>query len=154
MPDLIFYGASTAADFSIAWHAISATMAAVSPSRRHHAYRLAVALGIESFVVNQVLKRVLKRARPDGDGNRTYLVRRPKTGSFPSGHSSSATLAAVLLTDAMPKLRPVWAVMATTVAASRVYNRMHHPSDVASGMAIGWAFGVAARRLAGGRSLR
>jgi undecaprenyl-diphosphatase len=74
-------------------------------------------------------------------------VRRPKTKSFPSGHASSAARAAVLLSDAMPRLRPIWLVLAATVAASRVHNRMHHASDVVAGAALGAAMGLAARQM-------
>jgi len=79
--------------------------------------------------------------------DRVYEVRRPKTRSFPSGHASSASLAAVLLSDALPGLKPLWAAAATTVAASRIHNRMHHGSDVIAGAVIGSAMGLAAKRL-------
>ena len=44
--DWVFYAASEAADYSKAWHVIGAGVALVSPSRRRHAMRLAVALGV------------------------------------------------------------------------------------------------------------
>ncbi len=146
MPDRIFYLASEGADYSRAWHAIGLTMAIVSPSRRRHAVRLAIALGAESAIVNGALKNVFPRERPPLLDDATYEVRRPKTRSFPSGHASSACLTAVLLTDAVPKLRPLWWALATVVSASRVHNRMHHGTDVAAGAIIGTAMGAAVRR--------
>ena len=142
-----FYVASEAADYSLAWHAISLTMAAVSPRRRRHAVRLAVMLGIESVAVNGGLKRLTRRARPELLDDRPYEVRRPKTSSFPSGHASSAALAAVLFTDAAPRLRPLWMLLAAVVSASRIHNRMHHASDVAAGTALGTLFGLVSKRL-------
>ncbi len=145
--DWVFYVASEAADYSVAWHVISGVMAAASPSRRRHSIRLAVALGIESIVVNGVLKRMTSRKRPPLPEDMAYDVRRPKTASFPSGHASSATLAAILLSEAMPRVRPVWVMLAAIVAASRIHNRMHHGTDVAAGTVLGFVFGVAAKRM-------
>ncbi|MDH4074919.1 MAG: phosphatase PAP2 family protein [Acidimicrobiia bacterium] len=142
-----FYAASEAADYSIAWHAISLAIAVVSPRRRRHALRLAVMLGVESVAVNGGLKRLTRRARPALLEDRPYEVRRPRTSSFPSGHASSAALAAVLFTDAVPRLRPLWVTLAAIVSASRIHNRMHHASDVAAGTALGTFFGMAAKKL-------
>jgi membrane-associated phospholipid phosphatase len=142
-----FYVASEAADYSIAWHVISAVMATLWPGRRRHSRRLAVMLGIESILVNGVLKRLTKRVRPPLLAHRAHEVRRPKTSSFPSGHASSAALATVLLSDAAPRLRPLWLALAATVSASRVHNRMHHASDVAAGVALGTLIGWATKRV-------
>lgn len=145
--DAMFYFASEAADFSLAWHVIGGTMALVSPARRPHSIRLAAALGLESIVVNGVIKRFTSRQRPPLLDDPAYKVRRPKTKSFPSGHASSATLAAILLSDAMPRLRPLWIASAAIVAASRVHNRMHHGSDVVAGTVLGTVFGIATKRI-------
>ena len=145
--DRLFYVASEAADYSRAWHVIGLTMAAISPARRPHALRLAVSLGVESAIVNGALKNLFPRQRPPLIDDRAYDVRRPKTRSFPSGHASSATLTAVLLSQAMPRARPLWWVLAAVVSASRVHNRMHHASDVAAGAVIGTAMGHLAQRL-------
>ena len=146
VPDRVFYLASEGADYSRAWHAIGLAMAIVSPGRRSHAVRLAIALGAESAIVNGVLKNVFPRERPPLLDDAAYEVRRPKTRSFPSGHASSACLTAVLLTDAMPRLRALWWLLAAVVSASRVHNRMHHGTDVAAGAVIGTAMGAAIRR--------
>ena len=145
--DAVFWAASEGADYSKLWHAINAAVLLASPGRRRHGTRLAAALAVESAVVNGVLKSLIPRERPPMLDSATYEVRRPRTGSFPSGHASSACLAASLLGEAVPRLRPVWWALAAGVAASRVHNRMHHPSDVLAGAAIGTAMGWAAKRL-------
>lgn len=145
--NMVAYAASEAADYSVGWHLISLAMAVVSPSRRRHAVRLAVALGLESILVNGVLKRATKRPRPELLDDRAFEVRRPKTTSFPSGHASSAALSAVLFTDAIPKGRKLWVLLAVIVGASRIHNRMHHASDVTAGAVLGSAFGVLTKRL-------
>lgn len=139
--DRLFYLASEGADYSRAWHVINLAMALLVPSRRRHAVRLAIALGVESAFVNGLLKNVFERERPEVLPDATFDVRRPKTKSFPSGHASSATLTAVLLTDALPRGRKLWWLLAAIVSASRVHNRMHHPSDVAAGAVLGTAMG-------------
>lgn len=145
--DRLFYWASEAADYSRAWHIIGVTMAIVSPKRRADAVRLAVALGVESAIVNGLLKSAIPRERPELLPDAVYTVRRPRTKSFPSGHASSACLTATLLSKAVPRLKPVWWLLAAVVSASRAHNRMHHPSDVVAGALIGTAMGRATQRL-------
>lgn len=144
--DWIYYAASEAADYSVAWHVIGGCMALVSPSRRRDAVRLAVMLGVESIIVNGGLKRLTDRERPPMLDDPTFDVRRPNTKSFPSGHASSAALMAVLMSDAAPRLKPVWLILAATVSASRIHNRMHHASDVAAGSVLGTVFGLLAKK--------
>ncbi len=145
--DRVFYLASEGADYSKSWHAIGAAMALVSPSRRRDSVRLAIALGVESAIVNGGLKRLIPRERPEMLDDPAFHVRRPRTKSFPSGHASSACLTAVLLSDAVPELRPLWWGLAAVVSASRVHNRMHHGSDVVAGAVVGTAMGLAVKRL-------
>lgn len=143
----IFYNASRAAEFSLGWHALSLVGAVVSPALRPHAARMTVALGVESVLVNGMIKPIFNRRRPDLIDGAPHL-RRPKTASFPSGHASSATMAAVLLSDAVPALRPLWYVTGAVVATSRIHARMHHASDVAAGVVVGAAIGMAVKALA------
>ena len=147
IPDAVFWAASEGADYSRAWHVINAAMFVAAPDRRRHAVRLAVSLGVESAIVNGGLKNLFPRERPPVNDDATFEVRRPRTKSFPSGHASSATMTAVLLSEAMPRLRPLWWSLAAVVAASRVHNRMHHPSDVVAGAVIGTTTGRAVQRI-------
>jgi undecaprenyl-diphosphatase len=109
---------------------------------------LAALLGAESLLVNQGLKRLFRRSRPTVAGDPRYPIRRPVTSSFPSGHASAAAFNAVLLTgwDGR-RSAPLWWGLALVVATSRAYVRIHHPSDVAAGLATGAVLGLAARQL-------
>lgn len=144
--DRVFYAASHAAEFSVGWHAISLAIAVARPELRPHSKRMAVALGVESILVNAMIKPLFKRERPDLIEGSPKL-RRPKTSSFPSGHSSSAGMAAVLLSDAAPRLRPLWWLLSTIVGTSRIHARMHHGTDVAAGAVLGALLGAMAKRI-------
>lgn len=147
LADRLFYTASALGDWSLLWHAIGLTWAALDPARRRDAVRLSVVLAIESLVVNQGVKRLFKRHRPVLDDDRPYSLRTPTTTSFPSGHASAAFCAAVLLSDGDAALAPLWYGLATVVALSRPYARDHHASDTVGGALVGYGIGRAAKAL-------
>ena len=101
---------------------------------------LAAALGIESLVVNQGVKRIFRRRRPTMSGDERYTVRRPSTSSFPSGHASSAAfIASLVIAWDGKRWAPLWLSLATIVGVSRAYVRIHHASDVVGGAVFGLA---------------
>ncbi len=136
------YVASESAHYSMCWHAAAAAIAVVRPDLRGRAVRMAVTLGIESVLVNGIVKPLIKRDRPGNWEVDRHQVRRPRTTSFPSGHASSAAAAATMLTDSVPRARVLWWSAATVVALSRIHTRMHHPSDVVVGAVVGRAIGL------------
>jgi undecaprenyl-diphosphatase len=70
------------------------------------------------------------------------------TSSFPSGHASAAAFAATALIGwDGDRSAPLWGGIATTVAISRAYVRIHHASDVVAGAAVGAAMGLVARQV-------
>lgn len=145
----VAYLASEIADYSMGWHILGVCISVANPALIPHTIRMAVTLGIESVVVNGGIKPLIGRERPDGwEGVAEHDVRRPKTHSFPSGHSSSGVVAATLLTAAVPAARPVWWSLAAVVAWSRLHTRMHHASDIVAGAGIGWLIAKAATRIA------
>lgn len=146
--DRIVYALSELADFSLLWHLVGWSRALPHPDGEAFdaAVRLSATLGVESFLVNGLIKSLFKRERPVVQDERPHKLRVPLTTSFPSGHASSAFLAAVLLSE-RGRAKPLWFGLAGAVAASRVYVRIHHASDVVGGAATGLALGYAARRL-------
>jgi undecaprenyl-diphosphatase len=144
--DKVMYAASELGDFSLIWHLIG-TARALAPDRRPvHAVRLSTIIGIESVLVNGVIKNFFGRHRPRWEQDRPHNLRRPRTSSFPSGHASSAATMFGVLAQRDP-LWPLYLVIGATVASSRVYVKVHHPSDVVAGALLGTALAAIARRL-------
>lgn len=145
--DRIVYALSELADFSLLWHLVAWGRALRRTDERlPAAVHLTAALAVESFLVNGVIKSIFKRERPVVEAERPHKLRVPKTTSFPSGHSSSAMMAAVVLADHDRRAAPFWYALAGAVAVSRVYVRIHHASDVVGGAVTGLVLGVAARQ--------
>ena len=138
----VFSMASTIGDFSVVWHVIGVLCAVISVISFRETLSLSVALGCESLIVNQGLKRIFRRDRPTVSGDERFDIRTPSTSSFPSGHASSATCAAIILTSftAMP-LAIVWILVGVVVALSRVVVRIHHLSDILGGLVAGAVLG-------------
>lgn len=146
--DRLFYGASTLGDFSLLWHLIGVARALRGPKQEREALRLAASLGVESVFVNGLVKSMFRRARPDWEQKRPRNLRKPRSSSFPSGHATSGFMAASLLGAASSKpTKAAWYGLAAIVATSRVHVRIHHPSDVVAGAAIGLGLGKLVRRV-------
>jgi membrane-associated phospholipid phosphatase len=99
-----------------------------------------------AYLVNTTLKLIVRRPRPQLPGL-PALATTPTGLGFPSAHATTSFAAArryARLVDG----RPLYA-LAATLAASRLYLGVHHPSDVAAGAALGTA--IAGR---GGRRWR
>lgn len=148
--DRVFYTASQLGDFGLIWLLLAA-LGALGGARRaeRNLWRLAAVLGLDSLLVNGLLKSVIRRSRPlVDDGERPLYLRRPVTSAFPSGHASSAVVAALLLGElGGRRWRGLLWLVAATVALSRIHVRIHHASDVAGGAAVGAVLGRLARRI-------
>ena len=145
--DRVFYSASDLGDFSVIWLLVGSLRGLRSDEDADAAVRLLVCLGLESVLVNGVLKSLIPRRRPVYEGDHPFRLRTPKTTSFPSGHASSGFMAATLLADG--KRAPGrwgWYGLAAVVAASRIHTRSHHASDVVAGAALGLVLGRIAKK--------
>jgi undecaprenyl-diphosphatase len=142
--DGIVYRLSSAADHSLLWDACGTAVAMVRGGDIGFAARFVGAMGAESLLTNGVIKSVFRRVRPAdyADIQFHHGLHRPITSSFPSGHATAAFCAATLLGGG-----PGWYSLASAVAATRVYVRLHHASDIAVGAALGLALGAALRRV-------
>lgn len=141
----LFGLASKVGDFSLVWHVVGLVRAIGSVDRLQQALALSIALGFESLIVNQGIKKLFKRERPTTSGDHRFDVRTPSTSSFPSGHASSATFAAIVLTSFTGwPLVLLWAGIALVVALSRVVVRIHHLSDIVGGIVTGAVLGAIA----------
>ena len=144
--DRVMYAASALGDFSLIWHLLGSARSLAPDRRPVHAVRLAAIGGIESALVNGPVKALFRRHRPSWDQDRPLKLRRPKSSSFPSGHATAAAVAVGVLGQRDP-LWPVYAAVGAVVASSRVYVKIHHPSDVVAGAAVGAVLAAAARKL-------
>lgn len=138
--DRLFYAVTELGDFGLIWLLIGAVQALGGDEEIEEFARLAVALGVESVIVNGVIKSAFRRERPVAETERPHNLRIPLTSSFPSGHASSAMTAAILLSQGR-QTAPLYYALALMVAFSRVYVRIHHASDVVGGLAVGTVLG-------------
>lgn len=143
--DRVFYGASAVGDFSLIWQIASVATALFG--REKEAVRLSASLGAESALINLGVKSLFRRSRPSRTDHAVHGLRKPKSSSFPSGHATSAFMAATLLTTGRPRSRAFWFPVAAIVACSRVHVRIHHGSDVAAGAVIGIGLGRLVRKI-------
>lgn len=146
--DRVFYTASALGDFGLIWVVFALLRALRSGARNEKAaLRAIIATGIESLLVNVVLKSFVRRHRPPRRGDHPLPLRQPLSSSFPSGHATAAFCGATLLADGGDPLAPLYYATAAVVAASRVYVRIHHASDVLGGVVVGSALGLIGRRI-------
>ena len=102
--------------------------------------RAALLANALSHLAVQILKRTVVRARPcDANGVPLALVGVPDPFSFPSGHSAASMAVAATIAHAYPALAPIALSAAALVGLSRVKLRVHHPTDVVAGAALGLA---------------
>lgn len=144
--DRLFYSASEVGDHSLIWNLIAASSAAYSLKNERSALRTIGALAVETAIVNGLIKTVFQRKRPVVTEARPLHLRIPRSTSFPSGHSSAAAMGAVLLSE-KSKFGVVYGVAMSVIAVSRAYVKIHHPSDVVAGVAVGAAMGYLTRKL-------
>lgn len=135
---------SRAADRSVLWLTIAVLLAvAGGPMGRRAAVRGATSIGLASLVANTVLKLAWHRSRPAETG--PAVVRRPKSFSFPSGHTASAFAFATAVGSVIPALAAPLGLAAAAVGYSRIRGRVHYPSDVVAGALVGVAAGIVTR---------
>ncbi|CAN5682851.1 N/A [soil metagenome] len=144
--DRLFYLASDLGDFSLIWQFIGTAQGVRSDQDADASIRLGVVMLAESLLVNQGIKRLVNRPRPQPVDPRPMELRTPLTSSFPSGHASSAFTAAGILSEHDPALRPLFYGVAIVVATSRIHVQIHHASDVIAGAALGVVFAKVATR--------
>ncbi|MBM7473302.1 phosphatase PAP2 family protein [Subtercola frigoramans] len=88
-----------------------------------------------------VIKRVIRRPRPSGNGVVVHSTA-PSKLSFPSSHASSTMAAAVVYAAFFPWLWPVAVIVVLAMGFSRLLLGMHFPTDILAGFAIGLIVGI------------
>jgi membrane-associated phospholipid phosphatase len=125
-------GLSLFGDHALGWVALGAFGAVAG--RRRRDWWSAVAGTLAAHAAGVVLKRLVRRPRPDLR-DVPALVGTPSRLSFPSAHSCSTAAAAVGFGPLLG--RPAMAGVTGLMLVSRVLLGVHYPSDVVSGAALG-----------------
>jgi membrane-associated phospholipid phosphatase len=141
--DRAFRRISRAADHSKLWIGTSTVLAATGGATgRRAAVNGLASIGVASAVANLLLKPLAGRRRPDREAHRVPTARqvtKPKSTSFPSGHSASAFAFATGVSAASPEAGIPLSLAASLVAYSRVHTGVHYPLDVVVGSITGIA---------------
>jgi undecaprenyl-diphosphatase len=140
---------SRSANHSVLWLGVAGALWSFGGRRgQRAALRGVVSIGVTSLVVNQGIKRAVRRPRPSHRS--VPVVRRVRvplrTTSFPSGHAGSAAAFAAGVAAEWPSAAPPLALLAAAVAFSRVYVGVHYPLDVLVGASIGVGVAQLSRR--------
>ncbi len=101
------------------------------------------ALG-NALAVNEVIKLIARRERPNSDGaSGKFFQSNSLDSSFPSTHATAAWSLAAVIGDEYPGWLVRTAVYgaATGISVSRILADQHFPSDVLVGSATGWLIG-------------
>ena len=96
-------------------------------------------------LISTIIKRLLGRVRPGREQSGQFLgpglAHANFRESFPSLHSACAVAMSVILTRLYPPAAVVFWTLALCCAALRYLMDAHWPSDVAGGIALGYAAG-------------
>lgn len=121
------------------WLALGLLLALRQRARAAGAWQLALAIGVTSLIVNQVVKPMVARPRPfEAVPGVRVIDGRPSSSSFPSGHAANAAAGALALGRIWPQGRVAAWVIAGSIAFSRVYVGVHYPLDVLGGALVGY----------------
>ncbi len=112
----------------------------------HHAALTLIAAVFGTSVISVLVKRLLGRVRPGRENAGRFLGPTWRHAnfreSFPSSHSACAVAMTVVLAHLYAPAAPVFWAMAIITAVLRYLMDAHWPSDVVSGMALGYVFGA------------
>ena len=131
---------TTTGEFGAIWMAGALAGAAVDRERRG-AWLLSAAAVPTALCVNAVVKRVVRRPRPQLRGL-APVGRAPSTPSFPSGHAATSFAAARAIGTLAPGARGPLLAAAGLMSLTRSYLGVHYPSDVLAGAVLGSVVGA------------
>lgn len=123
---------------------------ALTISKKHRRAGIIMIAGLIVCLLtgNILLKNAIERLRPFIQNPEIQLLIPPPSGfSFPSGHSFSSFISAVILSKYNRRLAPAALITASLIAFSRIYLYVHFPTDILCGAALGIILGIAVYKL-------
>ena len=134
---------SSMGDEGIIW-IITAVILLCFKGTRREGIILSLSLVLCLVIGNLTLKPLINRMRPyEVDTSITLLIKPLEDGSFPSGHTLSSFASATALLLCFKKKAIPALVLSVLIAFSRLYLRVHFPSDVLAGIILGVGIGFA-----------
>ena len=86
-----------------------------------------------AFITVTILRKLINRKRPYEYMNITPLVSHKKGQSFPSRHTLSAMIIALVTLDIHMTLGIIMIILASLIGICRILAGVHHISDVLAG---------------------
>ncbi len=125
------------------WFALSSVLL-VHRKTFNTAMNIMIGLLITLIMGEGIIKHVVRRVRPSEIlPEEEHIVDPPKHYSFPSGHSASSfSVVAVTFIRCSPWLFVPVLVLASLIAFSRMYLRVHYITDVVAGVILGLVCGA------------
>ena len=96
-----------------------------------------LAAAISRFVLTEIIRYVLPRARPFVDNDVNLLIQHPATNSFPSGHSAFYFALSAVIFFYYKKAGIAAFIASALICVSRVFCGVHWPLDIVAGFALG-----------------
>lgn len=135
--------ASRICNFGLVWWGLC-ILFMIRPKWRMVGLNIVLGLAIAHLMGEIILKHVVRRIRPchrlDDD---EQIINRPKFYSFPSGHATASfsVVGVALLNCNLIVFLPIL-FLASLIAFSRLYLRVHYLTDVVVGILLGLTCGI------------
>lgn len=141
--DAFFSKITLLGELAICWFAWAIVLLFFKKYRKN-AVVLIIGILLGALVGNLILKHAVARPRPSWiDESVSLLVKNPSDFSFPSGHTLSSVIAAVILTLTDKRFGYFAIPLAFIQSFSRLYLFVHFPTDIYGGLMIGLLIGFA-----------
>lgn len=121
---------------------LAAVVLIITKKYRRQGLFLLLGLAASVLVGNVLLKNLVARPRPCRiDASVPLLIANPTDYSFPSGHTLSSVISAVILAKTDRRFGYAAIPLAVLIAFSRLYLYVHFPSDVLVAAVLGIIIG-------------